>query len=182
MANTGVRLVMLNLMTLRKPACVVHYPSDQLLSLPASKRRNGHGRSNICIKVQRSRPPGQFSNITTRFNIHLKPLSSFARLPYYLTITMKFSISASLFVLLGVASALPTEIEARDPSNDPIDVSGSEPPRTHSLTIPIQLINGPDSSKSYQCGDHTYTYDDIYIAAQRGTNLYLVGETRGSKF
>ncbi|KAI0568397.1 guanyl-specific ribonuclease f1 [Pyrenophora tritici-repentis] len=52
---------------------------------------------------------------------------------------MKFSISASLFVLLGVAGALPTEIEARAPSN-----------------APINLINGPDSSKSYKCGDNTY--------------------------
>ncbi|KAI1667874.1 guanyl-specific ribonuclease f1 [Pyrenophora tritici-repentis] len=75
---------------------------------------------------------------------------------------MKFSISASLFVLLGVAGALPTEIEARAPSN-----------------APINLINGPDSSKSYKCGDNTYTYHEIYLAAQRGTNLHLVGETRG---
>ena len=95
---------------------------------------------------------------------------------------MKFSISASLFVLLGVASALPTEIEARTPSNAPINVSSSEPPRTCPLTFPIQLINGPDKSKSYKCGDKTYTYHEIYLAAQRGTNLHLVKETRGSKF
>jgi hypothetical protein len=95
---------------------------------------------------------------------------------------MKFSISASLYVLLGVASALPTEIEVRAPSNAPINVSSSEPQCTCLPTIPIQLINGPDSSKSYKCGDNTYSYHEIYLAAQRGTNLHLVGETRGSKF
>jgi hypothetical protein len=95
---------------------------------------------------------------------------------------MKFSISASLFVLLGVASALPTEIEARAPSNAPIDVSGSEHPRTRSLIIPIQLKNGPDSSKTYPCGDNTYSYNDIYLAAQYGTNLHRAGETKGSEF
>jgi hypothetical protein len=95
---------------------------------------------------------------------------------------MKFSISASLFVLSGVASALSTEIKAQAPSNAQIDVNGSEPPRTRSLTIPIQLINKPDRSKSYKCGDNINIYHKIYLAAQRGTNIHLVGETRGNEF
>ncbi|KAF4908444.1 hypothetical protein CGCVW01_v012252 [Colletotrichum viniferum] len=35
---------------------------------------------------------------------------------------MRFSISASVLVLLGVASGLPTELEARVPSNAPINL------------------------------------------------------------
>lgn len=35
---------------------------------------------------------------------------------------MKFSGFASLLILLGVATGLPTEIDARIPSNAPIDV------------------------------------------------------------
>ncbi|WDK22047.1 guanyl-specific ribonuclease N1 [Colletotrichum graminicola] len=75
---------------------------------------------------------------------------------------MRFSASASLLVLLGTANGLPTELEARVPLNTPID-----------------LVNGPSSSQSFKCGDKTYTGHEIYLAAQRGTNLYLVGETRG---
>ncbi|KAJ0352268.1 hypothetical protein COL154_012598 [Colletotrichum chrysophilum] len=75
---------------------------------------------------------------------------------------MRFSISASVLVLLGVASGLPIELEARVPSN-----------------APINLHNGPDSSGSFKCGDKTYSGHEIYLAAQRGTNLHLVGETRG---
>ncbi|KAE9569842.1 Guanyl-specific ribonuclease F1 [Colletotrichum fructicola] len=78
---------------------------------------------------------------------------------------MRFSSSASLLVLLGVASGLPTEqseLEARVPSNAPID-----------------LHNGPDSSSSFKCGDKTYSGHEIYLAAQHGTNLHLVDETVG---
>lgn len=45
-----------------------------------------------------------------------------------------------------------------------------------------QLYNGPDHSDTFKCGNNRYTGKDIYLAAQRGTNLYLVGETRGSTF
>ncbi|KDN71933.1 putative guanyl-specific ribonuclease F1 [Colletotrichum sublineola] len=75
---------------------------------------------------------------------------------------MRFSASATLLVLLGTVNGLPANIEARVPSNAPID-----------------LFNRPDSSKSFKCGDKTYTGHEIYLAAQRGTNLYLAGETRG---
>lgn len=40
---------------------------------------------------------------------------------------MKFSVTVSLFVLLGVASTRPTELDARDPSNAPIDVQYPSP-------------------------------------------------------
>ncbi|KAK1982473.1 hypothetical protein LZ30DRAFT_688385 [Colletotrichum cereale] len=75
---------------------------------------------------------------------------------------MRFSASACLFVLHGTASGLPNEIDARAPSDAPID-----------------LYNRPDSSSSYRCGDNTYTGHEIYLAAQRGTNLYLAGERLG---
>ncbi|KAF6832195.1 guanyl-specific ribonuclease N1 [Colletotrichum plurivorum] len=77
---------------------------------------------------------------------------------------MRFSVLASLLVVLGAAGAHPTEIEPREPSNAPIDLEGR-----------------PDSSASFKCGKKKYTGREIYLAAQKGVNLYRAGETRGRK-
>ncbi|KAH8727795.1 hypothetical protein GQ44DRAFT_769861 [Phaeosphaeriaceae sp. PMI808] len=73
---------------------------------------------------------------------------------------MKFSITASLLVLLGVASALPADLEIRAVKHDR-----------------ITLKNAPSGSKV--CGGKTYSANDILIAAQYGTNLHIAKETRG---
>ncbi|KAI1077654.1 hypothetical protein F5B20DRAFT_592692 [Whalleya microplaca] len=75
---------------------------------------------------------------------------------------MKVSFTSVLY-FLGAVNALPAfEIDARQVSNKP-----------------ITLKNGPDPNDNLQCGDNEYSGRDIYLAAQYGINLALVGETRG---
>ncbi|KAI2621156.1 hypothetical protein GGR54DRAFT_647207 [Hypoxylon sp. NC1633] len=76
---------------------------------------------------------------------------------------MKFPITATIFLLTGMAYAIPAEIVAR-----------ATPP-----SDPIHLQNGPDQDASFNCGTKTYTGKDIYLAAQYGVNLAAIGETRG---
>lgn len=75
---------------------------------------------------------------------------------------MKLSYTTSLLLFLGVVNAVPARLTERAPSN-----------------APINLEHGPDPTDSFQCGTATYTGHTIYISAQRGVNLKLVGETRG---
>ncbi|KAH8658168.1 hypothetical protein BX600DRAFT_439339 [Xylariales sp. PMI_506] len=78
---------------------------------------------------------------------------------------MKFSCVNTLSLLLGIASALPAELDVRaggTPSNNP-----------------ITFENGPATAASFVCGTHTYSGQDIYIAAQRGVALQEIKDTRG---
>ncbi|KAK7936172.1 hypothetical protein PG985_001667 [Apiospora marii] len=76
---------------------------------------------------------------------------------------MQLSLAQVFVAVLGVAHALPAELEVRGtPSN-----------------APVTFDHLPDSSKSFQCGGKTYTGHDIYISAQRGVALQEIGETRG---
>ncbi|KAH7347995.1 hypothetical protein BKA66DRAFT_447540 [Pyrenochaeta sp. MPI-SDFR-AT-0127] len=46
---------------------------------------------------------------------------------------------------------------------------------------PIVFLLGVIQRNLFKCGDNTYTGHEIYLAAQRGTNLYHVSKTRGRK-
>ncbi|KJZ69558.1 hypothetical protein HIM_11051 [Hirsutella minnesotensis 3608] len=77
---------------------------------------------------------------------------------------MKFTLTTSV-VLLGLASALPAHLDAREePSNAPID------------------WDGPNSSGTFQCGKNTYDGHYIYLAAQQAVNLGILDppQTRGA--
>ncbi|KAI1403207.1 hypothetical protein F4819DRAFT_236232 [Hypoxylon fuscum] len=76
---------------------------------------------------------------------------------------MKVSIATAFYLLSTLANAIPVDTETRaTPSN-----------------APITLENGPNASDSLTCGTKTYTGHEVYLAAQHGVNLGLVGETRG---
>ncbi|KAF6809034.1 guanyl-specific ribonuclease N1 [Colletotrichum musicola] len=97
-----------------------------------------------------------------------------------------FPVFASLLVVLGAAGAYPTDIHSREPSNAPIDVGTqsrilvTESPKEgdHCQTQPL---GRPDSSASFKCEKKKYTGREICLAAQKGVNLYRMGETRGRK-
>ncbi|KAL8938350.1 MAG: hypothetical protein Q9211_003250 [Gyalolechia sp. 1 TL-2023] len=76
---------------------------------------------------------------------------------------MKLSYASSLATILSLVTAAPSGLEIRiDPGNRPIN-----------------LANGPDFDKTFECGTHSYTGKEIYLSAQRGINLQRAGETRG---
>lgn len=77
---------------------------------------------------------------------------------------MKLSYPSLAFILFGAAVAAPSKLEQRVPSN-----------------APINLDHGLEEGEVKECGGNDYDNDQIYASIQRGVNLQLVSETRGSK-
>ncbi|CBX97068.1 hypothetical protein IAQ61_007990 [Plenodomus lingam] len=87
---------------------------------------------------------------------------------------MKFSLATSLIFLIGIASALPANVTSDGNDADSFDLLAA--------TDPIDFLQAPSQSAKKPCGGNDYTGKDILLAAQKGVNLQLAGQIRGSKY
>ncbi|KAI8943724.1 hypothetical protein NX059_001703 [Plenodomus lindquistii] len=83
---------------------------------------------------------------------------------------MKFSVATSLVFLLGIAAALPANITDGGDDTDSFEIL---------LSNPIEFLQAPSQSAKKPCGGHDYSGKDILLAAQKGVDLQLTGQTRG---